>query len=194
MEINKFIELMNKSVNITDYLIMSYLKENPDNQKILDGSLKVYGHISDMCERGLLTEKENGDYVILQNLVKEEVKEDDWVTKLYSDIEKLLIQSEGKAQYKNPSGKFYKPTLQMFRHRIATFIKKFGINDIEGIKRACIKYTKSVISEEIKYPVTLEYFVYKSGPNGLISEMTNWMEPEEEIKEPEKVENTKALF
>lgn len=182
MEINKFIELFDKQVHIVDYLIIKYLKEDKENQKILDRSLKVYGHIADMCERGILTEDENGNYQILIDLCKEE-KQEDWVSKLYSDIEKLLIQSEGKAQYKNPSGKFYKPTLQMFRHRIATFIKKFGINDIDGITRACIKYTKSVLSGETKYPVTLEYFVYKSGTNGLISEMTNWMEKEEEAEE-----------
>ncbi len=193
MEINKLIELLDKGINPTDYLIISYLKEDKENQKILDRSLKTYSYIAGMCERGLLTEDKKGDYIIMVDLVKETKKQDDWVTILYSEIEKLLILTEGKAQYKNPSGKYYKPTCQMFRHRIATFIKKFGINDIEGIKRACIKYTKSVLSGEIKYPVTLEYFIYKSGTNGLISEMTNWME-EEEIKEPEKIENTKALF
>lgn len=193
MEINKFIELFDKQVNIVDYLIIKYLKEDKENQKILDRSIKVYGHISDMCERGILTEDENGNYQILIDLCKEE-KQEDWISKLYSDIEKLLIQSEGKAQYKNPSGKFYKPTLQMFRHRVVTFIKKFGISDVEGITRACIKYTKSVLSGETKYPVTLEYFVYKSGTNGLISEMTNWMEKEEEVEEVKKVENVKSLF
>jgi DNA-binding MarR family transcriptional regulator len=183
-----FKELINKGVDITQYLLLHFLNCNIDlkdvNVKIL-GKLLVLekqrminrlGDIWEITEKGkqLLGQERRETPVVLQQ---------DWVEELYEQIEAAIFKNTGKKQYINPNtGKPLKPSLQEFKARIALFFKKFGEQDQEKIKKTLLKYIKEVTSGKIKYPMKLVYYIWNEKNGSISSEMLDNFE-EEDVEE-----------
>jgi len=194
MEIEKYIRLKQDKINIDDYLILKYLREGQEKRLI---SIKyIYDHICNMCERGLITEDNNGNYQILSvEMDKYFEEKTNWVKELYDEIEKLIETKIGKKNFKNPSGKMYKSAFPVFEQKLFNFFRKFGNQDIKKIRLALLQHCNEAIEGNNKFIQTQDYFILKQAHGGYQSELLNSLETCEEITEEiKKPINTKQLF
>lgn len=191
MEVDKFRQLIDKGVDITQYLLLSYLNMNVDLKDVLN-NVKINGSLSVMEKKGYIEKigekiyniTEKGKSLLgIQAVVEDGIKEKDWVEKLYEEVEQIIVKNTGKKQHMNGSGKYYKPANPiMLKNRIAVFFKKFGMQDYKKVSSAILKYTDKVTKGEIKYALTLLYFIYKEERMGIKSELLDWMSDVEEEK------------
>jgi len=202
MTLNLFKQLINKGVDITQYLLLQYLNLNLD---LKDVDVKLMGKLLVMEKQRLISRL--GDMWVVTPKGKQllEIEEQpqtitiqqDWVEQLYQDIEAVIVKNTGKKQYLNGSGKYLKPANpQMLKDRFQAFFKKFGNQNIEKIKKAMLSYTNKVTKGEIKYAVTLLYFIFKEGKSqgNYESQLLEWMEIEEDKPEQLQPISTKNLF
>lgn len=201
--LNLFKQLINKGVDITQYLLLHYLNLNLD---LKDIHVKIMGKLLVMEKQKLITRlgdmctiTDKGKQLLEIEVVEQPVViQQDWVEQLYQDIEAAIVKNTGKKQYLNGSGKYLKPANpQMLKDRFQAFFKKFGNQDVEKIKKAMLNYTNKVSNGSIKYAVTLLYFIFKEGKSqgNYESQLLEWMEiEEEEVKIENIVTNTKELF
>jgi len=201
MEFSKFKELINKGVDITQYLLLQYLNCNIDIKEISENT-KVLSKLI-VLQRKRMVDKLGNIWVITskgKQLLGEEtieipvIQQNDWVEELYKQIETVIVKNTGKKQFINPNtGKPLKPSLQEFKGRIALFFKKFGNQDVEKIEKTLLKYVKDVTSGRIKYPMKLVYFLWNEKNGSISSEMLDNFE-ETETEEQLQPISTKNLF
>ncbi len=199
MTLNLFKQLINKGVDITQYLLLQYLNLNLD---LKDVDVKLMGKLLVMEKQRLISRL--GDMWVVtpkgkQLLEIEEQSEpvtiqQDWVEQLYYDIEAVIVKNTGKKQYiNNNTGKPLKPSLQEFKARMLLFFKKFGNQNVEKIRKTLLKYVKDVTTGKIKFPMKLVYYIWNEKNGGISSEMLDNFD-EEDIEEQLQPISTKNLF
>jgi hypothetical protein len=182
-----FKELINKGVDITQYLLLHFLNCNID---LKDISPKILGKLLVLEKQRMITRlgdiweiTEKGRELLNLQPKQEVVLQQNWVEELYEQIEAVIVKNTGKKQYINPNtGKPLKPSLQEFKARIALFFKKFGQQDQEKIKKTLLKYIKEVTLGKIKYPMKLVYYIWNEKNGSISSEMLDNFE-EEDVEE-----------
>lgn len=199
MTFSRFKQLINKGVDITQYLLLQYLNLNLD---LKDVDVKLMGKLLVMEKQILITRlgdmwtvTDKGKQLLEIEVVEQPVViQQNWVEQLYKDIEAVIVKNTEKKQYINSNtGKPLKPSLQEFKVRMLLFFKKFGNQDVEKIKKTLLKYVKDVTTGKIKYPMKLVYYIWNEKNGGISSEMLDNFE-EEDIEEQLQPISTKNLF
>lgn len=199
MTFSRFKQLINKGVDITQYLLLQYLNLNLD---LKDVDVKLMGKLLVMEKQRLITRlgdmwtvTDKGKQLLEIEVVEQPVViQQNWVEQLYKDIEAVIVKNTEKKQYINSNtGKPLKPSLQEFKVRMLLFFKKFGNQDVEKIKKTLLKYVKDVTTGKIKYPMKLVYYIWNEKNGGISSEMLDNFE-EEDIEEQLQPISTKNLF
>jgi len=196
MEINKetLLKIYDKSLDGSQYLLLQLLGTQVDIKSILSNT-KIKGTVL-MLEKKKLVEKiANNIYQLTVQgkkifqeigvLKSPDIKEIDnsEITKIYAKIEHKIQEITGKKQILNPSGKYLKPSLEVFRTRLLQFFQKFNITDIECVEKTLLLYIEKVCKNQIKYPVALVYFIWNEKNKVEQSELLEWMEQVNEIQD-----------
>ncbi len=195
MEIHKFKELINKGIDVSQYLLLSYFNLNLDLKDLLN-NVRIISIIS-ILEKKQFLEKIGNNYQITlkgKSLLNEEFKKDsNWVEELHKEIEELILKNTGSKSFTNPSGKKLNSSITELNIRFASFFKKYGFQDISKIRNSILKYVNDATTNKIKYPIRIIYYIWNEKNGSVVSEMMDNFDDvmEEEIKKPI---NTKQLF
>ena len=195
MEIHKFKELINKGIDVSQYLLLSYFNLNLDLKDLLN-NVRIISIISILEKKQLLEKIENNYQITLKgkSLLNEEFKKDsNWVEELHKEIEELILKNTGSKNFTNPSGKKLNSSITELNIRFASFFKKYGFQDISKIRNSILKYVNDATTHKIKYPIRIIYYIWNEKNGSVVSEMMDNFDDvmEEEIKKPI---NTKSLF
>ena len=186
MEIHKFKELINKGIDVSQYLLLSYFNLNLDLKDLLN-NVRIISIIS-ILEKKQFLEKIGNNYQITlkgKSLLNEEFKKDsNWVEELHKEIEELILKNTGSKSFTNPSGKKLNSSITELNIRFASFFKKYGFQDISKIRNSILKYVNDATTNKIKYPIRIIYYIWNEKNGSVVSEMMDNIDDvmEKEIK------------
>lgn len=206
MEINKekFKHLLNKGIDVSQYLLLSYFNTNIDIQDLLK-NVRIVATVSVLEKKGYLVKLGNNLYNLTQkgkDLLKDETEQEiqivsvktDWIEQLHTEIEELIKKNTGSKSFTNPSGKKLNSSVTELNIRFASFFKKYGFQDITKIKNSILKYVNDATTGKIKYPIRIIYYIWNEKNGSVVSEMMDNFDDEIETEEIKKPINTKSLF
>lgn len=199
-----FKHLLNKGIDVSQYLLLSYFNTNIDIQDLLK-NVRIVATVSVLEKKGYLVKLGNNLYNLTQkgkDLLKDETEQEiqivsvktDWIEQLHTEIEELIKKNTGSKSFTNPSGKKLNSSVTELNIRFASFFKKYGFQDITKIKNSVLKYVNDATTGKIKYPIRIIYYIWNEKNGSVVSEMMDNFDDEIETEEIKKPVNTKSLF
>ena len=199
-----FKHLLNKGIDVSQYLLLSYFNTNIDIQDLLK-NVRIVATVSVLEKKGYLVKLGNNLYNLTQkgkDLLKDETEQEiqivsvktDWIEQLHTEIEELIKKNTGSKSFTNPSGKKLNSYVTELNIRFASFFKKYGFQDITKIKNSVLKYVNDATTGKIKYPIRIIYYIWNEKNGSVVSEMMDNFDDEIETEEIKKPVNTKSLF
>lgn len=202
-----FKHLLNKGIDVSQYLLLSYFNTNIDIQDLLK-NVRVVATVSVLEKKGYLVKLGNNLYNLTQkgkdlfekvtvqpDKIDEKVSvKTDWIEQLHTEIEELIKKNTGSKNFTNPSGKKLNSSVTELNVRFASFFKKYGFQDITKIKNSILKYVNDATTGKIKYPIRIIYYIWNEKNGSVVSEMMDNFDDEIETEEIKKSINTKSLF
>lgn len=112
-------------------------------------------------------------------------------------IDKIKELTNGKANFRNPSGKMLNSSEIELHDRLTSFFKKYKNVDApyDKIEKVILKYTEEAITCTNRYAVRILFFIWNEKNGGKISEMLERIENlADDIEVKKEIANTKQLF
>lgn len=199
-----FKNLLEKGIDVSQYLLLSYFNCNIDVKDLLQ-NVKVKGMVTVLEKKQYLMKIGQDLYEVTQKGkdlfkqkdegVNEEVKESvNWIQKLHTEIKELIKKNTGSESFTNPSGKKLNSSVTELSIRFASFFKRYGLQDTTKIKNSILKYVNDTTTGKIKYPIRIIYYIWNEKNGSVVSEMMDNFDDEIETEEIKKPINTKSLF
>lgn len=209
---DSLLRALNKKIDIRHFTLMDIIVKE-DNIEELWTDINIRGwrealikkkYIQEidkkyvLADLGLEIYKELCNLATTEVVVTEKMLENDfdkYCKDLMEEVNNKILKATGAKKLVLGSGSMYNSTPLVFKERLLSYSTKFNDTNYKNIRRAILSYTDDILTNKIKYPRKLYYFLWKivkqNGKDILVSDLKEYIET---LVEEKEAKSTKDYF